>query len=275
MKTKIIGYQFTGPTGKFHVFSAGNFADLKACRKEAARKAKVFGAKLIPQREPPPNRKPEAHQFKLREKLQALAKYGINGEKANAADKLARLEARYDFAAHPDPDAQADIFAGCFQRSTIAAQVFHFTEEQNDVAANVKWAIEHATGISCLFRDRDLYAEAAPSSADKLREIAGIVTAGFDRLWATIAAVPTITPGDRPVFHAGLYDGMMGERREGLLPSRPARAARRCGRRKEIIPTVAMHPYTTAYGLGQQIRFNVPLAKIAGDLEQTVKAYLT
>jgi hypothetical protein len=104
-------------------------------------------------------------------KLQALAEQGIDGEKIVAQKKLARLKARFDFAA-PETGETPDLFFGSFKRSTTARRIYFFGSNEFDVANSVKWAIESATRIPCVYRNGDLLAEATPGTANKLAEIA-------------------------------------------------------------------------------------------------------
>ena len=143
----------------------------------------------------------------LLKKLQALAEQGIAGEKISAQNKLARLKARFDFT-EPDPAETPDLFLGSFKRSTMARRIYSFTGNEFDVANAVKWAIESATNIPCVYRDRDLMAEATPSTANRLTEIAVHIAHSFRALLDKFSAVDGVSVTDRGVFVMGLYDGM-------------------------------------------------------------------
>ena len=159
----------------------------------------------------------------LLKKLQALAERGIDGEKAAAQKKLARLKARLDFTA-PDPAETPDLFLGTFKRSTKARWIHTFQRHDFDVANSVKWAIESATQIPCVYRDGELLAEATPGTANRLAEVATHIAGSFRALLDQFSAVDGVSPEDRGVFVMGLYDGMMNEVRNvgQRLPS-PAR----------------------------------------------------
>ena len=211
----------------------------------------------------------------LRAKLQALAERGVNGEKIAAQAKLKRLEARYDFS---KPVLRTeDIFAGTFRKSTQASPVMTYTATDFDIVNSVKWAIEARTGIECLFKGGSLMAAATPETAQQLRGIAVKVSSSFDGLWATFQIASGVVAADRGNFILGLYDGMMGEERHGQrLPSRVTHT--KCGQaKKRAVGHVAglnLHPYSVAVELGKQIRFDVPLAEITGQLERTIKGEL-
>jgi hypothetical protein len=217
---------------------------------------------------PPPKPKTPATpaQRKLKAKLEALkASPGTPDEGKAAAAKLARLLARADFTL---PDVSKDeIFAGSFERSTTALPVMACDDWQ--LAASVKWAIETATGCGCIFQGSQLLAHATPRTATKLSGIADTIKDGFIGLWSKFRTFPTITPQDKAIFYRGLYDGMMNEAREGILPARQApkqsKRGKRAARPQET--GFSLHPYTIAADLGRQIRFNVPLSEVINQLE--------
>ena len=216
---------------------------------------------------------------KLREllaKLEALAAApGTPEEGAAAAAKVAKLRARYDFTV---PDiSKDDLFRGKFQRSASAVPVARLADVE--IANSVKWAIEAATGIPCIFRDAELLAEATPGTARKLGQIAATITEGFSALWSRFGSAPGVHPADRGNFIAGLYDGMMNEQRTGqALPLRAVGTDRRAVRAKRRAlnhaPGLNLHPYSVAVDLGRQIRFSVPLSEITNQLETALCAQL-
>ena len=123
----------------------------------------------------------------------------------------------------------------------------------------MKWAIESATKIQCVYRDRVLLAEASPATARKLEEIALHIASSFRALLDRFSSVEGVSADDRGVFVLGLYDGMMNETRNAgqPLPSRPGSAKRQRGR-KRTAPRGAslhVHPYSLAVGLGKQVRW--------------------
>jgi len=214
----------------------------------------------------------------LLKKLQALAERGIGGEKAAAQKKLARLKARLDFTA-PDPAETPDLFLGTFKRSTKARWIHSFGRLDFDVANSVKWAIESATKIPCVYRDGDLLAEATPGTANRLAEVATHIARSFRALLDQFSAVDGVSPEDRGVFVMGLYDGMMNEVRNigQRLPSRPG-PKKLPGRRKRpatLGTGLHVHPYTVALSLGKQIRFSAPLEQIAAELREVTQKRLS
>jgi len=213
----------------------------------------------------------------LLKKLLALAERGIDGEKASAQRKIRRLKARFDFSA-PDPAETPDLFSGTFKRSATARPIFSFGPNEFEVANAVKWAIESATRIQCVYRDRELLAEASSATARRLEEIALHIASSFRALLDKFSAVGGVSADDRGVFVMGLYDGMMSETRNAgqPLPSRPGLAKRRRGRQRAAPGAAGLHvhPYTLAVGLGKQIRFSAPVAEIAAEWEVALRKCL-
>jgi hypothetical protein len=214
----------------------------------------------------------------LLHKLQALAEQGVDGERISARKKIARLKRRFDLTA-PDPTETPDLFLGSFKRSTTARRIYSFGRNEFDVANSVKWAIESATKIPCVYRDSELLAEATPSTANRLTEIAAHIAHSFRALLDQLGAVDGVSLTDRGVFVLGLYDGMMGDARNigQRLPSRAGLTKMR--KRKKPAVTLStglhIHPYTVALSLGKQIRFSAPLEQIAAELEAVTQKCLT
>jgi hypothetical protein len=210
-------------------------------------------------------------------KLEALAERGVDGEKLAAQRKIARLKARFDFDA-ADPAETPDLFHGAFKRSSKARWICSFTPAEFDVANQVKWAIESATGIHCLYRNCDLLAEAAPSTANRLAVIAEHISQSFRALAAKFSVLDGVSVADRGVFIMGLYDGMMNDAREvgQPLPSRAGKRKRGRLKKPPASPATGLHlhPYALAVSLGRQIRFSVPLQEIAGELDGLPKRRL-
>jgi hypothetical protein len=213
----------------------------------------------------------------LLKKLQALAERGIDGEKASAQRKIARLKARFDFSA-PDPEETPDLFSGSFKRASTARRVYCFGGNELDVANAVKWAIESAAKIPCVYRGTELLAEASPATARKLTDIAEHITLSFRSLIGGFVAVSGVTTDDRNAFVMGLYDGMMNEVRSvGQRLPGGAHAKKTRGPKKKTVahqPRLNIHPYTVALSLGKQIRFSVTLEQINAELEAAVRKHL-
>ena len=142
----------------------------------------------------------------------------------------------------------------------------------------MKWAIESATGIQCMHRDRVLLAEASAATARRLEEIALHIASSFRALLDKLSAVGGVSADDRGVFVMGLYDGMMNDRRNAgqPLPSRPGLTKWRRGRKRPAprAASLHIHPYTLAVGLGKQIRFSAPVEEITADLEGALRKCL-
>ena len=208
----------------------------------------------------------------LRAKLEELAKRGINGEKKAAKEKLRRLKRRFDWST-PDMEKRTDIFEGVFYKATSALPILTLSDFETLNA--IKWAIEHTTGIVCIFKHDQLLANALPKSAKQLSKIAGQVAENFDALWRIFEA-HTPNKSDKKLFIMGLFDGMMNDARKtgDPLPLRSDALRKvRISRRHGIThaPGVSVHPYAAAIKLGGQIRFCVPLDKISNELETTIQ----
>ncbi len=211
-------------------------------------------------------------------KLEALAERGIDGERLSALKKIARLKARLDFGG-PDPSDTPNLFAGAFKPSAKAKRICTFERNEFDVANSVKWAIESATPIKCLYRDGQLLAEAAPDTAKQLAGIALHIAQSFRALLERFSAVEGVGIDDRSAFVMGLYDGMMNDARNAgqRLPSR-ARPAK-VSKRKQKTPVshsaeLHIHPYTIAVGLGKQIRFSTSLDRMIAELDDATRKQL-
>jgi hypothetical protein len=216
----------------------------------------------------------------LLKKLEALAERGIDGEKLTARRKIARLKARFDFG-QPDESETPDLFSGSFKPARTARKIYSFAPQDFDVANSVKWAIESATKIPCVFRHGELMAEAAPGTARKLTEISAHIAGSFRALIEKFGAVDGVTASDRSVFVMGLYDGMMNETRMTgqRLPGRPQTKKARKGKKAAAPATPAasglhVHPYTVGSSLGRQIRFSAPLEQITAELEQATRKHI-
>jgi hypothetical protein len=219
-----------------------------------------------------PNQKARA----LFKKLQALAERGVDGEKTSAQRKLERLKARYNFE-EPDPAETLDLFHGNFKRASQARFIYAFTSRDFDIANSVKWAIETATKVQCVYRDGDLLAEATPGTANRLVKVANHIACSFRTLVDKFSASNPHAASDRNAFVMGLYDGMMNESRNvgQRLPSRPGRTKGRKGKKPVApAPDLHVHPYTIALSLGRQIRFSAPLEEITAELEAATQKRL-
>jgi len=213
----------------------------------------------------------------LLNKLEALAERGIDGEKISAQRKIARLKARFDFS-QPDETAAPDLFSGNFKRSGTARHIYTFGAHEFDVANSVKWAIESAAKVSCVYRHGDLLAEATPVTAKRLTDISGHIANSFRALIEKFGGLDGVSAGDRSVFVMGLYDGMMGETRKAgqRLPGRPQVIKVRKAKKGSVTPAPGLHvhPYTVGLSLGRQIRFSAPLEQITAELEEATRKHI-
>lgn len=220
----------------------------------------------------PPTKRPAGLKLRaLRDKLEALALQGVNGERDAAKVKLERLLGRYDFS---KPMLRTkDLFAGVFHRASVAVPVCAINDD-TEIANAIKWAIEQATKVPCLYREGCLWAEATPATVEKLKGIAATVGEGFNRLWDQFARVPGVNRADRALFLRGVWDGMMQEEKPDgePLPQRAFVPVKHRAKKRSVAhaPGLQFHPYSIAVPLGRQIRFGVSLDKITGDLADTI-----
>jgi hypothetical protein len=207
-------------------------------------------------------------------KLEALAERGIDGEKLSAQRKIARLKARFDFS-QPGETPALDLFSGNFKRSRTARKIHAFGAQEFAVANAVKWAVESAAKVSCIYRNGDLLAEATAPAAKRLAEIAAHIAGSFRALIEQFGGLDGVSAGDRNVFVMGLYDGMMGETRNPgeRLPARPPVKKARKARPAASTPATGLHvhPYTVGLSLGRQIRFSAPLEQITAELAEVTR----
>lgn len=219
----------------------------------------------------------------LRAKLAALAERGIAGEASAAQAKLARLEARYDFAAAPCEQKAGDIFEGlaCDMRSRSASLLIDLPVADSDIASFVQWAISKAANVNGTLRDAPgwrvaVWIEANPRAMEKLGTIARTIAGSFADLWARFSATPGVQPAARKVFFMGLYDGIFDDQRQPGQPLPPIVAptvkGARAKRKLAVAPGVAIHPYTLAVDLGRSIRLSVPTEQIVESLAGRMEA---
>jgi hypothetical protein len=158
--------------------------------------------------------------------------------------------------------------------------VHTFKRTDFDVANSVKWAIETATRIPCLFRGEDLLAETAANTANKLSKVALHISESFQTLLHKFGQLDGVTASDRSLFVRGLYDGMMNDARGAgeTLPSRTTPRPKHKKAKKTAAldhrPALAVHPYTVALGLGKHIRFAAPLEQIKAELDRATQPAL-
>jgi hypothetical protein len=213
----------------------------------------------------------------LFEKLQALAERGIDGERTAAQKKIERLKARFDFSG-TRPAETPNLFSGSFQRARKARLIYSFTPAEFDVANSVKWAIESATKIPCIYRDGELLTEATAATARRLKEIADHIACSFRALLTKLSGLDGLTGSDRAAFVMGLYDGMMNEARSvgQRLPGGAPLTHKRKGKKAQAArsSTLHVHPYSLAVNLGKQIRFSAPVEQITAELEAVIRKHL-
>lgn len=216
------------------------------------------------------------------ERLADPANGGTPDEIAAADRKLQRLRSRYDFS-KPDPaeHESLDIFSHIHRTRSPrrTAHVHTFEATDGDIANSVKWAIEQATGIPCSFSGGALTAAVSAGTANQLAKVARHITQSFQALLDQFGKLPGVAAADRRLFVRGLYDGMMNDPR-GVgerLPGGAKPQGRRPKTKKDLgerPPQLAVHPYTVALSLGRQIRFAVPTAAIAAELERVTRPVL-
>lgn len=209
----------------------------------------------------------------LRSKLEALAERGVNGEATAAKEKLSRLLKRYDFTAVAA--RQGDIFAGAFRPAAFATPIQRIADL--DIGVQVKWCLEEATKIPCLFHGDQLCAQADGETACRLTAAANVIAEAHERLWGKLSQTAGIVPGDRHAFFSGIFDAMFNiTRTKGLLPSRGPLPKPTRAKKKALAPAPGLttHPYTLGRDLGADIRFSIPLETTTEKLTAAITAAL-
>lgn len=219
----------------------------------------------------------------MRLKLKSLADAGVNGEKTNALEALAKLEARLDFDAAIEEDA-GDLFAGIHItpcRSGESHCLLEFEPQDSDIAAFVKWTLENRFSIRGSFRAIDnrqtIWIEARAFDMPALVKLAEGIRSDFAKLWDDFRQLTASTAGARKPFVMGLYDGLMNETRPAgqmLPPVRVAPLGKAKRKAVAAAPGVAIHPYSIALDLGHRIRVSTPVTTVAREMETTLRAAL-
>jgi hypothetical protein len=206
-----------------------------------------------------------------RDHLREMAARGTTHEKTIASEKLARLDARYDFSAGQEGE---DIFAGWGRpaHARDAAPVLEVRQEWLDAANLVKWVFQdkfHATSTWRTTSDgAELLLHAGKADIGRFRPFAK------DLLETIIAACAVFSSGrdvralDRAPFLNGLYDGLIDERRAAgaVVPGFSPVAKKKPGggkkRKNPAAPpppsSAAIHPYDLGHDAGGKMRVAVP-----------------
>jgi len=203
-----------------------------------------------------------------------MAQRGTEHERVVAKDKLARLEANYDFDA-PVPQATDDVFAawGTPSASRDDSPLITIPAKWQDVGNVVKWIFQDKFGISSSWRVEGDTAtiRVAAQKADvvRLRPLATSLCAGVRAICETYFSGPT-TELDRAPFLSGFYEGLLDEAPATgrIVPGRTPVAKKKKKRTKahSAPHSAALHPYDQGRALGKQMRINVPVETLCENI---------
>ena len=149
----------------------------------------------------------------------------------------------------------------------------------------VKWVLLNGFQIDGVWRAIErgkataLYVGAKKEDLPALRHVAEVVSDRFKNLWRRFCENTGADSNDEPGFHAGLYDGLMGETRKAgkAIPARnrSAKKSRRRAPVKSAETNVSPHVYSIALELGAEIRLNRPLDRITSLLDDLLDTHVT
>ena len=220
-----------------------------------------------------------------------MAERGTKHEAVVAEMKLASLRGRYDFSASPaaattDPDD--DLFSNAARirpDQKNRRRLIVFDMEDAPIGNFVKWVLLNGFQIDGVWRATArgkataLYVGAKKEDLPALRHVAEVVSDRFKNLWRRFCENTGADSNDEPGFHAGLYDGLMGETRKAgkAIPARnrSAKKSRRRAPVKSAETNVRPHVYSIALELGAEIRLNRPLDRITSLLDDLLDTHVT
>ena len=217
-----------------------------------------------------------------------MAERGTPEEQKVALEKLARLEAKYDFKREQETDIP-DLFSGWSpQKSGKSESVLSVDPEWMDAGNVVKWVFKNQ------FQLDSKWSQSAVDAKLLLLGNLGSVTrtkSFSDRLFGTIQAACLTFFGVRPTsgmerapFLSGIYDGIMNEirpagmrlpGRSGLEKKKGARQTSRRAKSKkpvEVSAIASIHPYDLGREAGQKMRLDLPREAICEGIRLAVTA---
>ena len=214
-----------------------------------------------------------------RDYLDEMARRGTTHEAAVAHEKLARLEARYDFLAKRT-EILDDIFAGWgkLEKSKAVAPLVSVGSGWRDVASLVKWIFKDKFGIASSWRETphgtDLVAGIAEADLGRIRPLAGSLLNDMIAICREFSQDSPTTELERSPFLAGLYEGLMNEPRKigCIVPGRsPIARKNKLRTKKNTQHQAALHPYDIGRETGQNMRINTPVETLCKQLRQKIE----
>ncbi|MEI6377435.1 MAG: hypothetical protein WCO97_09610 [bacterium] len=162
-----------------------------------------------------------------REYLEEMVRRGTEHEAIVAKEKLARLEARFDFLAKQTENID-DIFSGWGtpKKSDTVAPLIAVDTGWRDVASLVKWLLQDKFGIASSWRETkkgcEIVAGIAEADLRRIRPLAKSLLAGITAICGEFFQSAPTTELERAPFLSGLYEGLMNEPRKGgsIVPGR-------------------------------------------------------
>ncbi len=217
------------------------------------------------------NKHPTPGARRLHEKLSEMARRGTEHEAAVAKEKLARLEARFDFLGAPAEELE-DIFAAWPKPkpSHESKPLVTVPTDWQDVGNIVKWIFYDKFGIATTWKvtrgKAVVNAAAAADDLARLRPLAKTLSADIRKICTEYFGGRKTSELDRSPFLSGFYEGLMDESRATgrIVPGRSPLAKKKKKRTKfsKEPPMAALHPYDQGRELGKQMRINVPVESL-------------
>jgi len=216
-----------------------------------------------------------------REYLEEMVRRGTEHEAIVAKEKLARLEARFDFLAKQTENID-DIFSGWGtpKKSDTVAPLIAVDTGWRDVASLVKWLLQDKFGIASSWRETkkgcEIVAGIAEADLRRIRPLAKSLLAGITAICGEFFQSAPTTELERAPFLSGLYEGLMNEPRKGgsIVPGRSPIAGKKKRRVKKNVAhqAAALHPYDIGRETGQNMRINVPVETLCKQIRQQMES---
>ncbi len=206
-----------------------------------------------------------------RDHLAEMAARGTTHERTIASEKLARLDARFDFSAE---EVAADIFVGWSRpaHARLAEPVLRVKQEWLDAANLVKWVFQDQFDAASAWRTTDEGAElllhAEKADIKRFRPFAKNLYETIVAACAVFSSGRDVRALDRAPFLNGLYDGLIDEPRAvgAMVPGfSPVAKKKPAGGKKRRMPSAVLppnsatiHPYDLGRDAGKKLRMATP-----------------
>jgi hypothetical protein len=212
--------------------------------------------------------------------LEEMARRGTPHEALIAAEKLRKIQAKFDFSEVPVAYDEDDIFSSfqAVRRAGSMLEILKVAPDWIDASNLIRWILRDKLRIeTAWFRngaDETLKAAIHKGDQKRLRTFVAGIHKKILALCRTYFGDSSTGTLDRAPFIEGLFDGMMDLRRkEGeISPGRSPNAPKKILKRQRIAAektdhrAATVHPYDLGWTLGKGIRLDLP----AEELESTI-----